>query len=169
MKKIWIISLVLIGLTSCQQNNIVFVDTAKLINDYQEKKDIETKYKARFEVFDKKTDSLSTAFQTEAMEFDSKAASMSKTAAQERYNQLLQKRQAMSQQLQMEQQSLSKESQTEIDSLVSRVKAFIKDFGKEKGYTYILGANEAGSVLYGEEAKDITAEVLKALNEDYKK
>jgi len=52
--------------------------------------------------------------------------------------------------------------------LVKKVKSFVKEYGKDNGYTYILGANEAGSVLYGEEKKDITKEVLKVLNESYK-
>ena len=169
MKKIIVVSIAFLGLTACQQDKIVFIDTSELINDYQEKKDIEAKYKAKVDVFDKKTDSLSKAFQAEAQDFDSKSKSMPQKAAQERYNQLMQKRQAVGQQLQMEQQLLSQESQTEIDSLVSKVKTFVKNYGEEKKYTFILGANEAGSVLYGEEAKDITKEVLEALNERYKK
>ncbi|TDA83528.1 OmpH family outer membrane protein, partial [Halomonas marinisediminis] len=36
-------------------------------------------------------------------------------------------------------------------------------------YTYILGKNEAGSVLYGSEANDITETVTEALNASYKK
>ncbi len=60
------------------------------------------------------------------------------------------------------------EGQKEIDTLVKQVKAFVKDYGKENGYTFILGANEAGSVMYGADDKDITEDVIKALNGDTK-
>ena len=34
---------------------------------------------------------------------------------------------------------------------------------------YILGSNEAGSVLYGSDANDLTKTITEALNADYKK
>ncbi|QLE01121.1 OmpH family outer membrane protein [Galbibacter sp. BG1] len=168
MKKLILIGALSIMAISCQQNKIAFVDNTKLINEYQEKIDIEAKYKGKIEKFDKKTDSLSRAFQSEAQSFEAEAKSLPQSQAQEKYNSLLQKRQAMSQQLQMEEQKLSQESQQEIDSLIKKVRTFVKDYGKEKGYTFVLGSNEAGSVLYGEESKDITSEVLKEINEEYK-
>ena len=36
-------------------------------------------------------------------------------------------------------------------------------------FNYILGSNEAGSVLYGDDAMDLTQEILKSLNEAYSK
>ncbi|MCM5662272.1 OmpH family outer membrane protein [Galbibacter mesophilus] len=168
MKKILLVAAIALAAISCEQNKIAFVDNTKLINEYQEKIDIEAKYKNKIEKFDKKTDSLSRAFQSEAQSFEAEAKSLSQMKAQEKYNALLQKRQAMSQQLQMEEQQLSQESQKEIDSLIKKVRSFVKDYAKEKGYTFVLGSNEAGSVLYGEESKDITSDVLKAINDDYK-
>ncbi len=56
----------------------------------------------------------------------------------------------------------------EMDSVISKVNAFVEDYGKTNGYTYILGKNQAGSVMYGEEKKDISKDLTEALNEDYK-
>jgi outer membrane protein len=64
-------------------------------------------------------------------------------------------------------QQIAQESQTLNDSIINRVKAFVQDYGKANNYNFILGSNEAGSVLYGEEASDLTQEILKALNENY--
>ncbi|UGU18047.1 OmpH family outer membrane protein [Sinomicrobium kalidii] len=168
MKKIIIAGVALLGLLSCQQNKIAFVDNTKLINDYQEKKDVEAKFKGKLDTFEKKTDSLSKALQAEAQVFQNEASKMSQSKAQEKYNTLMQKRQQIQQQVQQEEMQLQQESQEQIDSLIEKVRDFVKEYGKNNGYTYILGANEAGSVLYGEEGKDITEEVLKILNEKYK-
>lgn len=167
MKKIIIAGVALFGLFSCQQDKIAFVDNTTLINDYQEKKDIESKFKGKLETFEKKTDSLSRALQAEAQAFQAEASKMSQNKAQEKYEQLMQKRGQIQQQVQQEEMQLQQESQEQIDSLVKKVRAFIKEYGKDKGYTYILGANEAGSVLYGEDSRDITKEVLKELNDKY--
>ncbi|NER14217.1 OmpH family outer membrane protein [Leptobacterium flavescens] len=169
MKKIVLGILMTASLISCQQEKNAFIHNTTLINDYEERKEIEAKFKKKVEAFQKKTDSLSQLFQIEATEFQNQAAKLPQQKAQERYNELLQKQQFMQQQLGLEERQIQQESQTEIDSLISKVRRFIKDYGKKNGYTYIWGANEAGSVLYGQEGKDITQEVLKALNDSYKK
>ncbi|NAS31606.1 OmpH family outer membrane protein [Flavobacteriaceae bacterium R38] len=168
MKKTVLGAFLIVSLISCQQEKNAFIDNSTLINDYQEKKEVEAKFKKKIEAFQKKTDSLSKLFQLEANEFQAEANKLSQQKAQERYNQLLQKQQFMQQQLGLEEQQIQRESQAAIDSLVKKVKNFVKDYGKNNGYTYILGSNEAGSVLYGKDEKDITEEVLKTLNEQYK-
>ena len=55
-----------------------------------------------------------------------------------------------------------------MDSLVTGVKKFIKNYGKEKGYAYIYGTGDAASILYAEDKFDITKEIVKALNDNYK-
>ncbi|MFD0863169.1 OmpH family outer membrane protein [Sungkyunkwania multivorans] len=167
MKKLIFGAIALMAFVSCEKQKIAFVDNSELVNEYQEKKDIEEKFKVQIEAFQKKTDSLSRAFQAEAQEFQDKAAKMARKKAEERYQELGQKQQMLSQQLQYEEQQIQMASQKEIDSLVKKVKNFVKDYGKTNGYTYILGANEAGSVLYGTEANDITSLLLEELNKKY--
>jgi outer membrane protein len=94
---------------------------------------------------------------------------MRQNKAEEEYQALLQKKQMQDYQLSNEEKTLQVEGQKQIDTLVKEVKAFIKDYGKKNGYTFILGANDAGSVLYGDDAKDITEIILKALNNKDKK
>ena len=94
---------------------------------------------------------------------------MSQTKAQEEYGMLQQRGQFMGQQLQQEEQQIQLEGQAEMDSLISKVKKEINGYGKSNGYTYILSGGDGGSVLYGAETKDLTQEILKILNENYKK
>lgn len=168
MKKIVLGILVVALLSACQQEKNAFIDNPTLINDYQEKKDFDVKFEKKIAAYNKKRDSIAKLFQIEANDFQTKASKMSQQKAQERYNELLQKQQFMQQQLGAEEQQIQREGQIEMDSLVKKVKRFVQDYGKNNGYTYILGANEAGSVLFGEEKKDITKDVLNALNESYK-
>ncbi|ASV30227.1 OmpH family outer membrane protein [Maribacter cobaltidurans] len=168
MKKI-IFGLSLLILASCQQEKIAFVDNVKLMNEYQEKIDIETKFKEKAEVLAKKRDSISQAFQAEASEFQSRAQSMSQTKAQQEYAQFQQRGQQMGQQLQMEDQQLQLSGQTEMDSVVAKVKKEIESYGKNNGYSYILGGGDGGSVLYGKDTYDITNEIIELLNSKYKK
>lgn len=168
MKKI-VLALALMGAVACQQDKIGYVDNVKLMNDYQEKMDIEAKLKTKSEALTKKRDSISQAFQIEAQAFQAKAQSMNQKKAQEEYGLLQQRGQFIGQQLQQEDQQLQLQGQTEMDSLVSKVKKEIKAYGKTNGYTYILSGGDGGSVLYGSESKDLTEAIVKILNDKYKK
>ena len=168
MKK-FLIPIVTLLVVSCQQNKIGYVDNVKLMDGFQEKIDVEAKFKTKVEAMSKKRDSISQAFQLELQQFQAKAQKMSQKSAQEEYALLQQRGQFVGNQLQQEEQQLQKTSQTEMDSLVSKVKREIKAYGEANGFTYILGGGDGGSVLYGKDGQDLTAELLKILNDKYKK
>lgn len=167
MKKLAVVFLTIISLTACQQQKIGFVDNSVLINEYQERKDVEANLNTKIEAFKSRTDSLRSAFELEIKEAELKARKMSQSAIQKLSQELQQKEQLLSQRVQFEQQQIAQESQKLNDSIINRVKAFVQDYGKSNNYNFILGSNEAGSVLYGEDASDLTQEILKALNENY--
>jgi len=168
MKKI-IIPVLAMLIMSCEQNKIGYVDNVELMDGYQEKIDIEAKFNAKVEALTKKRDSISQSFQLELQAFQTKAQKMSQKSAQEEYALLQQRGQFVGNQLQQEEQELQQKSQAEMDSLVSKVKKEIKTYAETNGFTYILGGGDGGSVLYGKEGQNLTEELLKVLNDKYKK
>lgn len=168
MKHSLIMVLLALGLMSCQQEKIGYVDNGELINEYQEKIDIENKFKSKIEAFQKRTDSISKAFQLEAQEFQANAKRLSQKKAQEQYEALGKKQQVLQQKIQFEEQQIQQSSQIEMDSLIHKVKRYVKTYGEKHGYTYILGSNEGGSVMFGKDENNLTKTILKELNNDYK-
>ena len=170
MKNIIIVLIAVLTLASCQQSQkIGFVDNSKLINEYQEKIDIQDKLQAKIKKYETRRDSVRQAFQLEINEAELKSRKMSQADIQKLSQELQQKDQMMSQRDQFEQQQIAQESQAQNDSLIKKVRNFVKDYGTKNGYDFILGSNEAGSVMYGKEASDLTQEILDALNAAYKK
>ncbi len=51
--------------------------------------------------------------------------------------------------------------------VIKQINEFIEDYGKEHGYTLILGITESGNILYGDQPHDVTEEILTALNKHY--
>lgn len=51
--------------------------------------------------------------------------------------------------------------------MLAEINAYIKQYGKAQGYTFILGATESGNIVYAADGTDITSEVLKGLNDQY--
>lgn len=167
MKKVLALSSILITM-GCQQPKFGFVDNVELMDAYQEKIDVEERYKSKAETLTRKRDSISQAFQLEAQEFQNRAERMSSANAQKEYDLLQQRGQFMAQQLQMEEQQLQQLGQAEMDSVVDRVKNEIEAYGKANNYSYIFGGGEGGSVLYGQEADDLTEALIRILNDKYK-
>jgi outer membrane protein len=168
MKKV-ILGLAVMTIVACQQEKIGYVDNVKLMNEYQEKIDIEATFKVKADALTKKRDSISQAFQIEAQAFQAKAQSMPQQKAQDEYAAFQQKGQFIGQQLQQEDQQLQAEGQVQMDSVISNVKKEIEAYGKANGYSYILGGGEGGSVLYGTDANNLTDAVITILNQKYKK
>jgi len=169
MKNFFVIILTVVLFTSCQQQKIGYVDNAKLINEYQEKVDLEARLQTKITAFQKRTDSLRQTFQLEINEAEIQARKMTQENLQKLSQELQQKEQVLSQRVQFEQQQITQESQSTNDSLVKKVKTFVSEYGKTNGYNFILGSNEAGSVMFGKEDSDLTQTVLDALNAEYKK
>ena len=170
MKNIVVAIIVIFTFASCQQTQkIGFVDNSKLINEYQEKIDIQDKLQAKIKTYEAKRDSIRQAFQLEINEAELKSRKMSQADLQKLSQELQQKDQIIAQRDQFEQQQIAQESQSQNDSLIKKVRSFVKDYGTKNGYDFILGSNEAGSVMYGNETSDLTQVILEALNAAYKK
>jgi len=171
MKKIIYVAFAVLVYASCEKpKKIGFVDNGVLINDYQEKKDLEAAFQLKEEAYRKKFDSIDKDFQLEVQKFQAGAQTMSQNKAQQKYQELGQKKQLQDQQKQVEAQEFQRAFQTEIDSIIIKVKEYVKDYGKSNNYTYILGTSDAAaSVLYGVEENDLTQVILDSLNAKYEK
>lgn len=169
MKKIILGLVVLMAFASCQeQQKIAFIDNGEVINDYQMKLDIEKKYDDKNKMFSQKRDSIAQVYQSEVQATQMRLSSMSQQKQQEESQIFQQKWQPVQQEMQREQQQMETMFSEEMDSVISKVNNFVEEYGEKNGYTFILGKNQAGSVVYGKEANDISEEVTKALNEAYK-
>lgn len=170
MKNLILATFALLIFASCQEQKIGYLDSGEVINEYQEKKDIEEKFKAKEEAFKKRADSIGKAFQFEVQKYNAEKTRMSAKSKQEQEQELGQKQQILQQQMQFEQQQLQQQYRAEIDSVIVKVKDFVKGYGKTNGYEYILGTSEAlPSVLYGKEENNLTKTILDAIDAEYKK
>ncbi|TXE19115.1 OmpH family outer membrane protein [Psychroserpens burtonensis] len=171
MKKIAAALSMVLVLASCQeQKKMAFVNRTDVINDYQEKIEVEEKFKVREDRFNKRSDSIGKAFQFEYQQFQIAAGSMSKEKQQEQGQAFNQKSQVLQQQMQFEQQQLQQAFSIEMDSVMTTMKTFVQDYGKKNGYSFIFGTSDVTTtIMYGEEVSDISDAILNGLNDAYKK
>ena len=169
MKKLLMILVLAVFLTSCNQEKTAYVDTTKLIQEYKEMKDVEAEFSTKSDSVRKELDAVAKVFQQEVQEYQSEMSSMSEAKRKEKEQELMQKQQRIQQQQQMQGNQLKQQSDAMIDSVVNKVKDYVGDYGKENGYTYIFGSNESANIMYAEDGRDLTEEILEELNKDYNK
>ncbi len=177
MKKSLLIIALAVSIISCNKEQATtstemktaYVDTAKLMEEYTEAKDVEAKFKAKSEAEAKKFEVEEANFKAEVANFQKNAQANGQAWAQQKNAELEQRQQRLQYAAQSVGQKLQMESAAEMDTLVKGVKAFLKEYGKEKGYDYLYGTGDAATVLYAKDQYDITKEVIKLLNDKYAK
>lgn len=169
MKKLLLVVLIAAGLTSCTEQKTAYVDTTKVIKEYREMKEVEAEFTSKSDKVKGELDSLAASFQKEVQEYQAGMNAMSTEERQAKEQELMAKQQTIQQQQQMMGNQLRQESDVVIDSIVNKVKEYVKEYGKDNDYTYIFGSNESANIMYAKDGLDITEEILEKLNENYKK
>lgn len=178
MKKIVFALICAIGLVSCDKSqpatntsgvSTAYVDTSKLLKEYEEAKDLDAKYKAKEEQISKELNADFEKLKADIAYFEKNAQAKGAQWAQQNGAVLQEREQRLAYAERGMQQKLSAEYGKEADTLVKKIKTFIKEYGKEKNFDYILGTNESSNtVLYAKDGQEITDDILKLLNEKYK-
>lgn len=84
--------------------------------------------------------------------------------------QILQKqRQDLARYQQVMSTKMQEDQQRMLNGVLGQVNSFVEKYAKENGFDVVLGTTDAGSLLYGSSAMDITDKLLAALNADHDK
>lgn len=143
----------MISTSSCKQKQpFCYVNPNKLLQGYHGATTQHELFQAKAHDWQLRIDSLGTELQTLSQ------APAATRAAKEQ--QLLRYREAIQQRAQQENQRLTQ-------AVLAEINAYLQQYGKEKGYRFILGATESGNIVYAAAEADITDDVLKGLNAQY--
>lgn len=184
MKKIMMLAVVALSVIACNKETAstantgkattnatgfktAYIDTEELMKEYQEFKDFEAKFKTMSDKMKNELENDAKKFQNDVVDLQKNAQSKGMEWAQKRQAELERRQQTLAEKEQNYMKKFQDESAVERDSMVSRMKNFIKAYGKEQGYDYIYGTGDAASVLYGKEEYNLTKEILALLHKQY--
>ncbi len=168
MKKLVIIAFAIV-LSSCNQTKIGYIDVEDLMKDYEATKVLEESLKAKQEIMAKELDSLGAPFQQKVQEYYQNAERMSASKRAKTEQALQQEQQILQAKQQGAAQSLQKENQEQSEIITKKVDSFVADYAKLNGYKLIMGTTGQGTVMYGDDALNVTQDLLDILNEEFSK
>lgn len=110
-----------------------------------------------------------STLQNEMVNFQKTFNTMSMEQAKNKEQELIQKQQSLEQYRQNVGANYMKEEQDLQKKLLENISNFMKQYGEENGYDYILTYSSlASGTLYGNPEMDITEQVIEGLNKKYK-
>jgi outer membrane protein len=141
---------------------IGYVDIFKVFNEYEKTKDYDKMLEEKKEKEEKKLDKK----KEEIEKLQDKLALLKK---EEQDKQRVAIAQAVKEYRQLEREiltDLKKERDEKMKEIIDDINKVIKEYAKKEGFDLIINEN---AILYGEEVMDITSEILRIVNQRYKK
>lgn len=157
--------------TSTRETKVAYVNIDTLEAKYEFfitlKKDLETKQR----LIQTDLRNRQSAFQNEVMSFQNSAATMNMQQIENTKKALGQKEQELMNYGQNVENEYVKQERKLNEKLNDNISVFLKKYADENGYTLIFGyskSNKAIGLIQADDNLEITQEVLKGLNEEYK-
>ena len=166
MKKLILVVFAIV-LSSCTQTKIAYIDVADVMTDYKAMIALETEMTARQQQIAVELQGAQTAFQTKVQEYYKNAPKMSASKKQAAEQALQQEGQMLQGQQQQASQMLDQENQAKSEVLIKTIDSIVADYSKSKGFGIVLGTQGNGTVMYGDDALNVTADIITILNADY--
>lgn len=146
---------------------IVYVNEDSLLNNYKYFKELADNLENKRTKLEADYKSRAQGLQTEINNYKQNAGNLTISQARAVEEDLMRKQQNLMQYQETLQQNLMKEEADVNQKLFEKVTSFLNDYATEKGYTLVLNYKPGNALLYGQNAMDVTNEVVAGLNADY--
>jgi outer membrane protein len=147
---------------------IAYFELDSLQNNYQYFKDALSTLKTKEESMNNELASLEKSYQKKIAEWQQKGNNMSQAEAQaanQEYQQMQQNFQSRKQQLD---QNINDQMNDTRKKIRERLETYLKEYNKDKNYSYIFSDFPEG-IFYKDTVYNITNDLIKGLNDSYKK
>lgn len=151
------------------QGSIAYVNLDSVVARYDMTKELTKELEEKGKKFDTELNQKSKTFQSNVQDFQYKA---------QRGLEVSSKLAEMQRQLQEDEQKLyglretygaqlQEENAVMIRKIMNSIMEYLKEYNKDKNYSFVLGNTFDGKILYADNGLDITNDVVKGLNDKY--
>lgn len=150
--------------------NVAYVDIDSLENNYEYFKDQQKAFEKKRDSIDKALNSDFDAIERERIQFIQKGNAITEIEAENFKARYQQKMQNLENKKQLLSKELGEKQNLMMDNVLSKIEAYMKEYNKNSHYSFVFGAAKGNMMfLHKDTACNITNEILKGLNEEYRK
>ena len=148
---------------------IAYFDIDSLQEKYQYFKDVSGEMKTKEAGLASQMDALQNSYQKRLKELQEKGPTMTQAEGEAAQREVAQMQQKFQQRQMSMEQDLKKHQVDVMTDVRNKIENYLKEYNKEKGYAFILSYEPGFMLYYRDSVYDITNDVIKGLNEQYKK
>lgn len=165
-----IVSCLLVWNHQSKPDGIVYVDAIRLMNGYEGMKEARKQYDLKVGGWNANLDSLKAELELQFKDYESRRTKLSTNERQSLEVALETQRTQYLEYQKVISDKIAKADQEATTGVYAKVNEYIKKYAEEKGYRFVLGANQYGGIVYADKQNaDITDDVLVGLNKVYTK
>lgn len=149
------------------KHRIAYVNSTELVYGFNGMKEANQRLTNETAQYKNAIDSIEQAFAIIVEDYKAKQGTMSESERlnqEKNLNDIYQRNENYKARIQ---EIIDKKDQELTQGVLSQINSYIEEYGKAHGYDIIFGTGNGGLVLYGDDAIDITQELLLEMNESY--
>ncbi len=147
-------------------SNIVYVNSDSLLDNYTYFKNKKAEFEAKEDEIKNHLQAESERLQKDAADYQDKAATMTDSERQKKEADLMQRQQSLMKKKDDLLGAFEQEQSKFNERLYTKLAAYLKEYNKGKNYTFVLGYQKGGGILFANDSLDITSQVLDGLNKE---
>lgn len=148
-------------------HGIVYVNSDSLLDQYDFYKSKKKEFEDAQERIKRELKSESDKLQQEMELYQQQAIGMTDMQRMQKEEQLTMKQQQLMQKKDNMLEKLDEQQNSSSDELYNRLHEFFSKYNKERNYSFILGFQKGGGILFANDTLNITREVIDGLNKEY--
>ncbi|WP_412560640.1 OmpH family outer membrane protein [Winogradskyella sp. MIT101101] len=149
-------------------SELVYVDVNKLMEGYERTKVVRADFETKAKTLNANVDSLMVDWQNELKLYEKERSSMSKKELELKQQILSNKQQQLNNYQQAIQKQIQEEDKKATQTVINDINDYVKEFGKDNGFKIIFGASGGGNIMYADDVSDLTEDILKGLNAEFR-
>lgn len=158
-----------VNAASSNNFRIAYFDIDSLQEKYEYFKDVSGQMKVKESTLTSQMDALQNTYQKRLKELQDKGPTMTQSEGEAAQREVAQMQQKYQQRQMSMEQDLKKHQVDLMTDVRNKIENYLKEYNKEKGYAFILSYEPGFMLYYRDSVYDITHDVIRGLNEQYKK
>jgi len=147
--------------------NIVYVNSDSLLDNYAFFKNKKAEFEGKEAQIKNHLQAESERLQKDAADYQDIAATMTESERSKKEEELMQRQQSLVKKKDDLLGAFDEEQSKFNEQLYAKLSSYLKEYNKGKNYTFILGYQKGGGILFANDSLDITKQVLDGLNKEF--
>ena len=148
---------------------IAYFEMDSIENNYQYVKDSYNQVKSKEQAINNELSAIERGYQKKIAEWQKKGADMSQAESEQVQREYAQMQQSYQNRKMNLEQELNDLRNKKLRDIQSKIEEYLKEYNKNKGFSFIFSYEPALFIYYKDSALNITNDLLSGLNEEYQK